>query len=164
LRDNRTGTNGLKRHFQNPNGKKSSRRTDIVSTAKRSEIMGRIRGKNTKPEVLVRKILRSLGCPYKQNVGSLPGTPDIVLPRRKLAIFVHGCFWHGHRLCAKGTTLPKTRRDFWQAKILRNTKRDRAAVRDLHRAGWSVLKLWECQLRDADRVSSHLAQIVGGEI
>jgi DNA mismatch endonuclease (patch repair protein) len=125
--------------------------------------MGLIRARDTKPEVLVRKILRSLGYRFKKNVSSLPGTPDIVLARQRVVIFVHGCFWHGHRACAKGRTLPKTRRAFWQSKIQQNAKRDRVAVRKLRRAGWRVLKVWECRLKKPGEFSTHLRRLIEGE-
>jgi len=137
--------------------------TDIFSVARRSQIMGLIRGQDTAPEVLVRKMLRFLGYHFKKNLSSLPGTPDVVLARQKVVIFVHGCFWHGHRGCAKGRTLPKTRREFWQSKIHRNVERDQSAVRKLRRAGWRVLKVWECKLKRPGEISKRLERFIEGE-
>jgi DNA mismatch endonuclease (patch repair protein) len=137
--------------------------TDIFSAARRSEIMGLIRGKGTKPEMLVGKILRSLGYRFEQNVSSLPGTPDIVLARQKVVIFVHGCFWHGHGRCAKGRTLPKAHRKFWRSKIQQNVERDRSAVRKLRRFGWRVLNVWECRLKKPSNLSIYLGHFIEGK-
>jgi DNA mismatch endonuclease (patch repair protein) len=163
LRDSRVATFDL---MQRRGPKKSERApigTDIFSTARRSQIMSLIRGRDTKPELLVRKILRSLGYRFKKNVSNLAGTPDIVLTREKVVIFVHGCFWHGHRGCAKGRTLPKTRRQFWQSKIQQNIARDRWAIRKLRRAGWRVLKVWECRLKRPNEFSIHLGRFIEGK-
>jgi DNA mismatch endonuclease (patch repair protein) len=141
-------------HSRKPAASRSG--TDIFSSRKRSRIMSLIRGKNTKPEILVRQILGSLGYSFKNHVASLPGTPDIVLSNPRLAIFVNGCFWHGHSSCSKGTTLPKTRRQFWQNKIRQNVKRDRAAIRKLRREGWRVLRVWECKLKNRNKMAVHL--------
>lgn len=105
--------------------------------------MGRIRSKDTKPEMLVRRIVHALGYRYRLHVRALPGTPDIVLPRHRKIIDVRGCFWHLH---ACGTTaVPSSRRAYWLPKLTRNRERDRAAVRKLRRAGWRVLVIWECE-------------------
>jgi DNA mismatch endonuclease (patch repair protein) len=122
--------------------------TDIFNKEKRSEIMGKIRGKNTAPEVLVRKILFSKGYRYRIHDNRLPGSPDISLPRHKLVIMVHGCFWHGHARC-RLFRIPKTRVAFWKEKIGRNRVRDASVKRRLKRQGWRVLTVWECQLKPA---------------
>jgi DNA mismatch endonuclease (patch repair protein) len=118
---------------------------DIVSKAVRSKMMAAIRGKNTHPEMLIRRALHRLGFRYRLHAKELPGKPDLLLPRYRSAIFVHGCFWHGH-----GCHLfkwPSTRKDFWRDKIKRNRVVDRRATRMLENDGWSVLVIWECALK-----------------
>jgi len=121
---------------------------DIWSKKKRSAVMARIRSKDTKPEWLVRRYLFSRGYRYRKNVKGLPGTPDIVLRKYGVVIFVHGCFWHGHEVDG---TLPKTHREFWKAKIERNRRRDERDKEALRRMGWHVMTVWECQLKPAVR-------------
>lgn len=121
---------------------------DIVSEAQRSYNMSRIRSKDTKPEITVRSMLHRLGYRFTVNGPKnrqLPGKPDIVLPKYKTAIFVHGCFWHGHKGC-KDFRLPKTRTEWWQAKISGNIARDRKAQNALKKLGWRVVVVWECEL------------------
>lgn len=110
--------------------------------------MARIRGKDTKPELLIRRGLHARGFRYRLHA-KLPGRPDIVLPARRAAIFVHGCFWHGHD-CPL-FRLPGTRTDFWREKIAGNRARDSAAIEQLHRAGWRTLTIWECSVRGTGR-------------
>ena len=117
---------------------------DIFSKEKRSEIMSKVRSKNTKPEEIVRKYLFSKGFRYRKNVKSLPGTPDIVLPKYKTVIFVNGCFWHGHN-CPKGK-LPETNREKWKEKIETNKKRDEKNFCLLRNMGWKVIVVWECSI------------------
>lgn len=117
---------------------------DIFSKSKRSEIMSNISGKETKPEVLVRKYLFSKGFRYLKNDKRYPGTPDIVLPKYNIVVFVHGCFWHGHD-CNKGS-LPETRREFWENKINGNKERDQKNRQALKERGWNVLIVWECEI------------------
>jgi len=119
---------------------------DIFTAEKRSYIMSRIRGKNTQPERIVKSILRKNGIRFSANKKSLPGTPDIVLPAQKLILFINGCFWHGHSRC-KIFRMPKSRKAFWKKKIESNRERDRKCIRQLRRLGWSVMTIWECQLR-----------------
>jgi DNA mismatch endonuclease (patch repair protein) len=119
---------------------------DIFSRKKRSEIMANIRGKETKPEIIVRKFLFSKGFRFRKNVKKLPGTPDISLPKHNTVIFIHGCFWHQHKNCKKAQ-LPETRKQFWEKKINGNVGRDKKNVRQLKEAGWKVIVLWQCQLR-----------------
>lgn len=121
---------------------------DIWDKAKRSAVMARIRSKDTKPELIVRRYLHARGYRYRKNIRGLPGTPDIVLRRYGVAIFVHGCFWHGHE--ADGH-LPKERREFWERKIARNRERDARNKEALRQAGWDVVTVWECQLKPAVR-------------
>lgn len=119
---------------------------DIWSREKRSEVMSRIRNKGTKPEITLRKALFARGFRYRVNVGTLLGKPDIVLPRYKTVIFVHGCFWHGHPGCKYAYT-PKSNTEFWVNKILSNKKRDTATEHKLEESGWKVITVWECEIR-----------------
>ena len=122
---------------------------DVFSKRKCSRIMARIGGKNTGPEVAVRRFLHSKGFRYRLHGAELPGKPDIVLPKYRAVVFVHGCFWHGHRGCRKGRTLPATRKAFWRRKIEGNRKRDRRDRRRLRRTGWRVFVVWACQIKNA---------------
>ena len=121
---------------------------DIWSKEKRSAVMAKIRSKDTKPEWVVRRYLFSRGYRYRKNVKGLPGTPDIVLRKYGVAIFVHGCFWHGHEVDGH---LPHTRREYWKEKIERNRRRDARDRAELRRLGWHVMTVWECQLKPAVR-------------
>jgi DNA mismatch endonuclease (patch repair protein) len=120
--------------------------TDVHSKEIRSYNMSNIKGKNTKPEMLVRKFLFSKGYRYRLHDLKLPGKPDLVLPRYKTVIFVHGCFWHGHESC-KYFVAPKTRTEWWLDKIGRNQQRDKQAMKLLKKDGWKVIPIWECDLR-----------------
>jgi DNA mismatch endonuclease (patch repair protein) len=122
--------------------------TDVFSPEKRSAVMRQVRGRDTSPELKIRKLLTRLGARYRLHRRDLPGNPDIVLPGRKLAIFVHGCFWHGHD-CARGARVPKQNRDYWVAKVGRNRARDAANASALTASGWRVETVWECELKDA---------------
>lgn len=123
---------------------------DRMTKEQRSLCMSRIRGKDTKPEMLVRKFLFGKGYRYRVNSSALPGRPDIVLRKYKAAVFVNGCFWHGHEGC-KYYRLPKSNVEFWQSKIERNRARDKEDVRLLTEMGWHVLVIWECQLKPSKR-------------
>jgi len=123
---------------------------DVHSKAVRSYNMSKIKGKNTKPEVLVRKFLFSRGLRYKLHDKSLPGRPDIVMPKYKTVIFVNGCFWHGHNGC-KYFVYPKTKAQWWSVKINGNIKRDSLAYASLKDQGWSVIVIWECELKSSKR-------------
>ena len=124
---------------------------DHLSVAERSALMGRIRGKNTVPEMIVRRAAHRLGYRFRLHRKGLPGTPDLIFPGRRKAIFVHGCWWHRHPGCAKASPA-KTRADFWNDKFARNVERDANAKAQLNAAGWDVLKVLECQVkRGADR-------------
>ncbi len=109
--------------------------------------MRRVKGAGTSPELAVRRLIWRLGGRYRLNRRDLPGKPDIVLPGRRLAIFVHGCFWHGHG-CARGARVPKANRDYWVAKVARNRARDEVVCAALTASGWRVETVWECELRD----------------
>lgn len=120
--------------------------TDRISPEHRSWNMSRIKGKDTKIEVQVRSWLFSKGFRFRKNDKRYPGKPDIVLPKYKTAIFINGCFWHRHECCKYATT-PKTRTDFWLEKFKRNVANDRLHVQQLEEQGWSVITLWECELK-----------------
>ena len=121
---------------------------DIWSKKKRSAVMAKIKGKDTKPEWIVRRYLFSRGYRYRKNVKGLPGTPDIVLRKYGIVIFIHGCFWHGHEVDG---TMPKTNCEFWKNKIEGNKLRDKRNKEKLRKMGWSVITVWECQLKSAVR-------------
>ena len=123
--------------------------TDVVSPAKRSQMMSGIKGKNSLPEMLVRKALFAMGYRFRLHRRDLPGTPDIAMPGRRIAIFVHGCFWHAHQGCKYAKT-PSTRTEFWTAKLQGNIERDRRATDKLAEMGWRVLNVWECSTRDPE--------------
>ena len=129
--------------------------TDVFTPEQRSAVMARVKGRDTTPERLVRKLLTGLGARYRLHRADLPGKPDIVLPGRRLAIFVHGCFWHGHD-CARGARVPKANQDYWVAKIARNRNRDRQCHAKLEAAGWRVLTLWECELKALPALTARL--------
>ena len=121
--------------------------TDVFDKAQRSAVMRRVKGRDTGPELAVRKALTRLGARYRLHRKDLPGSPDVAMPGRRLALFVHGCFWHGHD-CARGARVPKQNRDYWLAKVGRNRARDAASRAALEALGWRVETVWECQLRD----------------
>ncbi|MFK8302807.1 very short patch repair endonuclease [Capnocytophaga stomatis] len=121
--------------------------SDKYSKSKRSDIMSKISGKETKPEILVRKYLFAHGFRYRKNVKNLPGKPDIVLPKYKTIIFVNGCFWHGHKNCKKAT-LPKTNTEFWKEKISSNIERDKRQKQELQNRGYKVFIIWQCKLAE----------------
>ena len=120
---------------------------DIMTPEQRSRCMAAIKGKDTKPEMIVRKYLFSRGLRFRVQVRKLPGKPDIVLPKYKTAIFVNGCFWHGHEGC-KYFRLPKSNVEFWKEKIERNIERDKESMQALFDLGWKVVRVWECELRN----------------
>ena len=134
--------------------------TDVFPPEKRSSVMRRVKGRNTTPELTVRKALTSLGARYRLHRKDLPGKPDIVLPGRHLALFVHGCFWHGHD-CARGARVPKQNRDYWVGKVGRNRARDAANREKLEALGWRVETIWECELKDAPSLEGRLRGLLG---
>jgi len=135
-------------------------RVDIWGKDKRSAVMARIRGRDTKPELIVRSLLHRAGVRFSLRRKDWPGKPDSVRPKYKAVIFVHGCFWHRHKGC-KVATMPKTRQDFWQAKFEANVARDKRNQRDLKKAGWKVLVLWECEiLRDPFAVVGDVLKVI----
>jgi DNA mismatch endonuclease, patch repair protein len=120
---------------------------DVFDRQTRSKIMAAVRRRDTKPELWVRSYIHAKGLRFRVHVRNLPGTPDIVLTKHRIAIFVHGCFWHNHQECSK-SALPKTRTKFWRKKIEGNVVRDRKVLRLLKRNGWRVRIIWECKLND----------------
>lgn len=134
---------------------------DRLSPEARSRVMAAISGKDTRPELFVRRLLHSMGYRFRLHRRDLPGTPDIVLPGRRKAIFIHGCFWHGHPGC-RFATRPATRPEFWAEKIDRNQRRDRIAVVRLRRLGWSVATIWECSLLRPERLTARLHRFLDG--
>ncbi len=130
---------------------------DIFTPEKRSNIMSKIKGKNTKPEMTVRSTLHRMGYRYMIHDKILPGSPDIVLSRHKKIIFVHGCFWHGHAGC-KRAAMPESNFEFWNKKISRNIERDNSTERELRSFGWQVLIIWQCQTKDPDALRMILRQ------
>jgi DNA mismatch endonuclease (patch repair protein) len=128
-------------------------------TLTKSQAMGRVRQRDTKPEVLLRKALWQRGLRYRLHDKSLPGTPDIVFRSARLAVFVHGCFWHSHG-CSRSRAPPKTNEEFWQAKLDGNKRRDAAACSSLANAGWSPLTIWECE--DASAAADKIVGILSG--
>ena len=143
---------------------------DKLTSSQRSHCMSRIRGKNTKPEILVRKGLHARGFRFRLHNKKLPGSPDIVLPKYGVAIMVNGCFWHGHKGC-RYATKPKSNVEFWDAKIARNRHRDEVTTAHLEALGWHVITIWECELRGKlesgtrlDELADEIRFIVGRKI
>jgi len=134
--------------------------SDVFSPEKRSAVMRRVKGRDTSPELAVRRILRAAGIGYRLGGMALPGRPDVVMKGRKVALFVHGCFWHGHD-CPRGARQPKTNAGYWIAKIDRNRARDAAAVQALAASGWRVVVVWECEMRQADFAARLIATVRG---
>lgn len=126
----------------------------------RSCIMRAVKGQDTAPEMTVRRLVYGMGYRYRLHRKDLPGKPDLVFPSRRKVVFVHGCFWHGHD-CKRGARIPKTNRDYWEKKIDRNRRRDARHYEDLERTGWSVMVIWECQLKDRDALTGRIAEFLG---
>ena len=135
---------------------------DIVDKKTRSRNMSRIRSRDTKPEIFVRKFLHSRGFRYRLNVRKLPGTPDIVMPKYRLAIMVHGCYWHRHTGCALAT-IPATNSERWRAKFEANTSRDKRNLTKLRNEGWRTLIIWECGLRQRNPDLRWLPEWIKGD-
>lgn len=137
---------------------------DLVSAATRSRMMSSIKGKNTKPELAVRRFLHASGFRFRLHRKDLPGKPDVVLPRYQLAIFVHGCFWHRHAGCFY-STIPASRENFWRAKLDGNALRDVSHVSELLGGGWRVLVVWECGLKHSSSKIGELLEFIteGGD-
>lgn len=132
---------------------------DRVSVEKRSANMRAVCGQNTKPELAVRRAAHAMGYRFRLHRRDLPGTPDLVFPIYKIALFVHGCFWHGHPGCRKAT-IPKSNAEFWRAKLARNIERDSKAKTALLSVGWQVEVIWECEITEAEDIRALLARIL----
>jgi DNA mismatch endonuclease (patch repair protein) len=133
--------------------------SDIYEANKRSEIMSKISGKETKPEILVRTYLFSQGLRFRKNVKNLPGSPDIVLPKYNTVIFIHGCFWHGHEGC-KRSKLPETNKKFWKNKINATKNRDLRNVAKLEKMGWKVIIIWQCSLKNNELFNNRMSELI----
>lgn len=138
-------------------------KTDSVSPSRRSEIMSRIKSKDTGVELLVRRRLFAMGYRYRIHYKSLPGKPDIVFTKKKIAVFIHGCFWHGHNCASRYAHTSQSNRMYWGPKIARTRQRDQEHVQILEASGWTVIVLWECELRrDAGNAMRGLLQTLRG--
>lgn len=126
----------------------------------RQRIMRAVKGRDTKPEMTVRRMIHGMGYRYRLHRKDLPGKPDLVFPSRKKIIFVNGCFWHGHR-CARGARVPKANRDYWKKKITRNCERDQATLMKLSEGEWDVLTVWECELKGLESLRDRLKHFLG---
>jgi DNA mismatch endonuclease (patch repair protein) len=129
--------------------------TDVFTPEKRSRIMARVKGADTRPEMIVRSMAHRMGFRFRLHVRDLPGRPDLVFPRHKKIIFVHGCFWHGHDGCRRSAR-PTTNTEFWNRKLSGNVERDKRNREALIEAGWKVLVVWECETRDRERLKAIL--------
>jgi len=135
---------------------------DTLTPKQRSERMARVRGRDTKPELVVRRLLHSRGYRYRLHDKKLPGSPDLVFPRKRKVIFVHGCFWHRHEGCQLAR-MPKSRIDFWSTKLNGNRARDQRKLAALAQLGWSAMTVWECELRDLEALASRLEGFLNDE-
>ena len=135
---------------------------DRLTVRERSWNMSRIRGKDTKPEIAVRSILHRMGYRFRLHRRDLPGNPDIVLPKHHAVVLVHGCFWHRHKGCKYAYT-PKSRVDFWKKKLTENVERDKRNRKALRQEGWKVVVVWECELRDPDKLVMRLSREISGK-
>lgn len=132
---------------------------DRLSKKRRSEIMSRIRGKNTSPEMTVRSLVHRLGYRYRLHYKKLLGKPDLAFPGRKKVIFIHGCFWHSHENCPKGK-LPKSNLGYWQPKIEKNKNRDLEITNSINLQGWKVLIIWQCELKRIEQVQDKIVRFL----
>jgi len=132
---------------------------DTFSPEKRSDIMRRVRSIDTTPEKKVRSILHSLGFRFRLHRSDLPGKPDIVLPKRRTVVFVHGCFWHRHQGCRRATT-PASRQEYWLPKFKRTVERDEKNQEELRQEGWNVIVVWECEMKDMANLAANLFELV----
>jgi len=135
--------------------------TDTFTVRERSWIMSRVHGKDTTPELAVRSMVHRMGYRFRLHRKDLPGKPDIVLPRHRCVVFVHGCFWHRHKGCKRAST-PQSNVEYWERKFRRNVERDRRHRRDLRKLGWRVVVVWECELRDPDKLAVRLLREIPG--
>jgi DNA mismatch endonuclease, patch repair protein len=128
---------------------------DVFSKEKRSQIMSHVSGKNTKPELIVRSLLHHMGYRFRLHRKNLPGKPDIILPKYKKVIFIHGCFWHGHKNCPRSKR-PTTNKEFWHKKIDRNIHHDKEIVSNLKESGWDILIVWTCEIKDLNQLKDKI--------
>jgi DNA mismatch endonuclease, patch repair protein len=133
--------------------------TDVLTPEQRHACMASVRSRDTTPEMVVRRLVHRLGYRYALHKKTLPGRPDLALVSRRCAIFVHGCFWHGHD-CLRGGRVPATNRAYWTTKVERNRNRDVASLEALQSLGWRTLTIWECELKDAARLATRLQRFV----
>ena len=134
--------------------------TDVFAAPTRSAVMRRVKGRDTSPELAVRRILRAAGIGYRLGGCGLPGRPDLVMKGRRIALFVHGCFWHGHD-CRRGARRPKANAHYWLTKVERNRARDVRNVADLTALGWRVIVVWECEMKTPDFADRLIADVRG---
>ena len=132
---------------------------DHVTPSKRSKIMAAVRSKDTTPEMKVRRLVHSMGYRYRLHSTHLPGKPDLVFSSKEKVMFVHGCFWHGHKRCSKAR-LPKSRVDFWREKIENNVNRDRRVKRTLNQKGWRHLTVWQCEVKDLRKTATRIREFL----
>lgn len=132
--------------------------TDVFDSEKRSAVMRAVKSRDTAPELAVRRAAHALGLRFRLRRDDLPGKPDLVFPARRIALFVHGCFWHGHD-CPRGARMPQTNRAYWQAKIARNMARDKTSAAALKKLGWTARTLWECETRDPVKLSRRIQRL-----
>ena len=130
-------------------------RTDVFTAEQRSAVMRKVPGKDSSAEMKLRRLLTRMGLRYRLHRKDLPGSPDVAMPGRKTAVFVHGCFWHGHD-CRRGARMPKANADYWTGKIARNRARDAAAIEALNAMGWRPVVVWECELKDEPAVEARI--------
>ena len=134
--------------------------SDVFTPQQRSAVMARVKGKDTKPELKLRRLAHAMGYRFRLHRKDLPGSPDLVFPGRRAVIFVHGCFWHGHD-CPRGARQPKQNAEYWIAKIARNRSRDAAAQAALTEQGWRVGVFWECEMKNPDLLAARLKAFLG---
>lgn len=132
---------------------------DVFSREKRSHIMSRVSGKNTKPELIVRSLLHSMGYRFRLHRSDLPGKPDITLPKFKKVVFVHGCFWHGHKDCRRSKR-PTTNKKFWNEKLNKNIERDKVNIKSIKDLGWDSLVVWSCEVSDINQLENKLVSFI----
>jgi DNA mismatch endonuclease (patch repair protein) len=137
--------------------------TDSLTRKRRSWNMSRIRSRDTTPEKIVRSVVHRMGYRFRLHARNLPGTPDLVLPKRSVAIFVHGCFWHQHRNCPD-CSRPRTNRQYWVPKLDGNVRRDSVSQRCLRRLGWKVIVIWDCQTKNLPRLEARLSRLLQKDV
>lgn len=132
---------------------------DVFSSDKRSRIMAQVKGKNTKPEILVRSIVHRMGYRFRLHNRTLPGNPDLTLTKHNKVIFVHGCFWHGHKGCMRSKR-PSTNQEFWSEKLDKNIQRDKQNISKLKKVGWAPLVIWSCELKKEERLKKKIQRFL----